>query len=154
MIRLIEAVSEEEIKEVRELFQEYQRAIGIDLCFQGFKEELQRLPGDYAPPDGALLLGYEEDVVIGCVALRKLEEGICEMKRMYVRPLFKGKGYGRQLANAIINRAKEKGYLRMRLDTMSTMKEAIALYKSLGFKSITPYRFNPSDEAVYMELGL
>jgi putative acetyltransferase len=150
----VEVQSVEDLCVVRELFVEYARDIGVDLCFQGFEQELAELPGRYAPPEGRLLLAWQGRVPAGCVALRKLDEGICEMKRLYVRPAFRGSSLGRELANAIIAAARDSGYERMRLDTLASMKPAIALYESLGFKHVAPYCHNPITDAVFMELQL
>lgn len=139
---------------VRELFTEYARSTGIDFCFQNFDRELAELPGKYAPPEGRLFLVMEAQQPAGCVALRKLDDGVCEMKRLYVRPAFRGHGLGRQLANEVISAAREIRYERMRLDTLSSMTPAIALYESLGFQRIPAYYDNPSSCAVFMELKL
>ena len=139
---------------VREIFTEYASSIEIDLCFQSFDRELADLPGKYAPPEGRLFLALENGLPAGCIALRKIEEGVCELKRLYVRPAFRVGGIGRKLSDAVITAAREIGYERMRLDTLSSMKEAIALYKSLGFRRIAPYYDNPSGSAVFMELKL
>ena len=150
----IMADDEAGIQAVRRLFQEYAAFLGVDLCFQGFEQELAELPGAYAPPDGRLLLAVADDQPVGCVALRKLEDGICEMKRLYVQPGFRGLGLGRRLAEAIIQQARDIGYQRMRLDSIDSLKEAAALYRSLGFVEIPPYRYNPLPGAVFMGLRL
>jgi putative acetyltransferase len=139
---------------VRELFLEYASATGLNFCFQNFDQELAELPGKYAPPSGRLFVAMNGHLPAGCVALRKIEERICEMKRLYVRPPFRNQGTGRELASLIISEARESGYHRMRLDTLDTMRAAIALYQSLGFKQIAPYYHNPIAEAVYLELKL
>jgi GNAT superfamily N-acetyltransferase len=144
-----------EIAQARELFLEYAQSLGFSLCFQNFDEELAKLPGDYAPPDGRLLLAELEGHVAGCVALHKLEDGICEMKRLYLRSQFRGKGLGRVIADRIIAEAREIGYQRMRLDTVEpVMKDAVVMYRRLGFREIAPYCENPIAGALYMELQL
>lgn len=127
----------------------------MNLCFQNFEQELATLPGDYAPPHGRLLLAEYEAHLAGCVALHRWEAGICEMKRLYLRSSFRGKGLGRVLAEAIITEARNIGYQRMRLDTIEPiMKDAVEMYRKLGFREIAPYRDNPIAGAMYMELEL
>jgi putative acetyltransferase len=154
MLKFIQPESQEDLQRTRELFQEYEASLGICLCFQSFSEELARLPGDYAPPQGRLLLALDEAQIAGCVALRRMDDETCEMKRLYVRPAFRGKGVGRKLATTVIKEARSIGYAEMRLDTLPSMKEAIALYQSLGFQPIEPYRHNPIEGAIYMESRL
>lgn len=153
-LKLIPAGDAEHVAEVRGLFQEYEAATGVDLCFQGFERELAGLPGDYAPPDGRLFLAEVGGRLAGCIALRKLSDGVCEMKRLYVRPGFRGLRVGRALAERLIEEARAAGYGRMRLDTLPSMGEAIGLYRSLGFVEIEPYRFNPVGGTHYFELRL
>jgi GNAT superfamily N-acetyltransferase len=154
MIDLIHATIAPHVGIARELFCEYQKVIGVDLCFQGFEQELASLPGDYAPPFGRLLLAKLGNDTAGCVALRKLSDAACEMKRLFVRPAFKGKGVGRKLANAIIKEARGIGYMTIRLDTLASMNEAQTLYRSLGFKPIQAYNPNPLPGTLYFELEL
>jgi ribosomal protein S18 acetylase RimI-like enzyme len=144
----------QELETVRAIFREYADGLGIDLCFQGCEEELATLPGKYAEPHGRLLMAEDDGGVVGCVAMRPLEGAVCEMKRLYVRPAGRGRHLGRQLAAAICRAAKDAGYERMRLDTLASMREAQELYRSLGFRPIPPYVFNPIEGAAYMELDL
>jgi ribosomal protein S18 acetylase RimI-like enzyme len=149
------AESPEGIAHIRELFLEYAQSLGFSLCFQSFDQELADLPGDYAPPKGRLLLATSNGQPAGCVALHKLTPDICEMKRLYVRPQFRGKGLGRELAEKIITEARQLGYKKLRLDTVEpVMKTAVTMYRQLGFREIPPYRPNPIDGALYMELEL
>jgi ribosomal protein S18 acetylase RimI-like enzyme len=154
MLRLVQADWEKQLPQIRELLKEYAASLGFDLHFQEFDKELAELPGDYAAPPGRLLLAFYHDRLAGCVAIRKLSRGICEMKRLYVRPEFRGKGIGKKLAGAIIQEARSMGYSHMRLDTIPSMKEAITLYRTLGFQEIEPYRHNPIEGAKFMELAL
>ena len=135
---------------VRTLFLEYATSLGVDLSFQNFDEELASLPGDYDP----ILVAYWNDDVAGCVALHALGGGICEMKRLYVRPRFRGHDLGRQLALRVIDEARSRGYRAMRLDTLPTMQSAMRLYESLGFRDVEPYRFNPIAGSRFLELTL
>jgi putative acetyltransferase len=152
---IIRASSDVQISQARQLFLEYAAGLGIDLCFQNFEQELAQLPGDYAPPDGRLMLAFHQGELAGCVALRKIGAGVCEMKRLFVRDKFRGKGLGRKLANNIIKNAKNIGYERMRLDTLpGKMDKAIELYRALGFKEIKAYYNNPVPGALFMELDL
>jgi putative acetyltransferase len=139
---------------MRELFLEYAAAIGVDLCFQGFDDEVATLPGRYGAPGGALVLAADAQGAVGCVALREQSPRIGEMKRLFVRPRSRGTGLGRALALAIIDRARRHGYDRLRLDTLPIMGRAIHLYEALGFRDIAPYTFNPVPGARYMELPL
>jgi ribosomal protein S18 acetylase RimI-like enzyme len=152
---LAQAGSPAQIVQARELFLEYAQSLGFSLCFQNFDQELAALPGDYAPPDGRLLLAEFEGQLAGCVALHRLDGKTCEMKRLYLRPQYRGKGVGRALADIIIAEARAIGYERMRLDTVEpVMKDAVAMYRRLGFKEIPPYCANPIAGAMYMELRL
>lgn len=150
-----QAETPQQIAQARELFLEYAQSLGFSLCFQNFDKELAGLPGHYAPPGGRLLLAQYDGQVAACVALHKLEADICEMKRLYLRPQFRGKGLGRILADRIIAEARQIGYRRMRLDTVEpVMKDAVTMYRKLGFKEIAPYCKNPIAGALYMELEL
>lgn len=154
-LSLTQVESPAQIEQARELFLEYAQSLGFSLCFQSFDEELATLPGDYAPPGGRLLLANYRDQLAGCVALHGLEPGICEMKRLYLRPQFRGRGLGRVLAETIIAEARLIGCRQMRLDTVEpVMPNAVAMYRRLGFKEIEPYRPNPIAGALYMELVL
>jgi ribosomal protein S18 acetylase RimI-like enzyme len=153
-ISISAADTPERLRDVKLLFLEYERYLGVDLSFQGFDREVQGLPGEYGPPDGAIMIAYIGNEAAGCVALRRLEAEICEMKRLYVRPEHRGLGLGRKLAVAVMDRARALGFRRMRLDTLSTLSEAMRLYESLGFRRIDPYYDNPLPDVVYWELDL
>ena len=144
----------DEMALVRDLFEEYEQFLGFDLCFQNFQAELDSLPGAYGPPTGALLLAREKEQVIGCVGLRAIEPGVCEMKRLYLRSEARGKGLGMALCQAVIERARSLGYNRMKLDTVSKLEKAIELYRSLGFQECTAYCHNPRPDVQYFELKL
>jgi len=144
----------EEIDEARVLFREYAASLEIHLAFQDFDAELASLPGKYAPPDGALILARCDGALAGCVALRRIEGDICEMKRLYVRDACRGLGLGRALVARIIDEAQARGYAAMRLDTLASMAAAQGLYASFGFQHIEPYIYNPIEGARYMELIL
>ncbi len=152
VIRQVE--NDEQLAAVRRLFLEYAQSLDFSLCFQDFDKELKDLPGEYAPPDGCLLLAAREDSPIGCVAVRRFDTESCEMKRLYVKTEARGTGVGRNLAMRAIDIAKQRPYSCMKLDTVSSMAEAIALYESLGFQRIDAYRHNPVPGAVFMELEL
>ena len=154
-LAVVEAETSTQIAQARELFLEYAQSLGFSLCFQNFDKELAELPGDYAAPDGRLLLAEHEGKVAGCVALHRLESSTCEMKRLYLRPEFRGKRWGGALAECVIAEARRIGYHRMRLDTVEPlMGDAVAMYRKMGFKEIPPYRPNPIAGAIYMELEL
>ena len=154
MIEIREARSKEDLERVHDLFAEYASMIGHDIEFQGFHHELASLPGAYAAPGGLLLLAWDGPEAVGCGAIRPLEPGGCEMKRLYVRPSCRGTGAGRRLAEALIEGARLRGYPWMRLDTLLEMEPALRLYRALGFREIGPYRTNPLPGVVYMELDL
>jgi len=157
-VRIFEAISAEHVAQARELFEEYALSLGFSLCFQGFDKELSGLPGDYAPPAGRLLLAEVDGQVAGCVALHALPKqgaDACEVKRLFVRPEFRGQKVGRRLMDAILNAARNIGYRRMLLDTVSgKMDRAIAMYREYGFREIPGYRENPQPGVLYMELEL
>ena len=138
----------------RGLFRDYAASLGISLAFQDFESELAELPGDYAPPAGHILLAWQEGQAVGCVALRPLEDGICEMKRLYVSPSARASGLGRRLAKRICTQARAAGYRRMRLDTLASMTAACSLYAAIGFRPIPAYCYNPIPGAIFLELDL
>ncbi|MFH1501629.1 MAG: GNAT family N-acetyltransferase [Candidatus Eisenbacteria bacterium] len=153
-VRVREAASRSDHEKAAMLFIEYAGALGFGLDFQDFEKELRDLPGCYAGPRGRVLLGFVDNELAGCVAMRPLGETTCEMKRLFVRDGFRGAGLGRALAEAVIICAREAGYATMRLDTLASMAEANALYASLGFDEIEPYYHNPIPSAVFFELRL
>jgi len=154
MISCEQAKTGYDIRQARELFREYEQSLDTDLCFQGFERELEGLPGAYALPRGRLLLAREGEILAGCGALRPLGEETCEMKRLYVRDSFRGRGVGRLLAETLLAEARSIGYRVMRLDTLPSMTAAIPLYRSLGFVEIPPYTVNPVPGALFMEKEL
>lgn len=139
---------------IRRLFREYQQDLGVDLCFQSFEEELAGLPGRYGPPGGAILLAHHGRRAAGCVALRDLGKGVCEMKRMFVRPRFRGLGIGRALAEAIVAEGRRLRYRTMKLDTVPKLETALGIYKSLGFRNTPPYCHNPLPGAIFLACRL
>jgi ribosomal protein S18 acetylase RimI-like enzyme len=153
-VRLTEAVGAADLELARALFREYQRAIGVDLCFQGFDAELAALPAAYARPGGRLLLAWRGEALAGCGALRPLGPGVAELKRMWTRPAHRGQGVARAVAEALLAAARAEGYRVVRLDTLDSMSAARALYRSLGFVEIGPYYPNPLPGVVYMERPL
>ena len=173
MFDILDASVPERVDQARNLFVEYAASLGLSLCFQNFEQELAELPGAYAPPGGALLMAVENGEPLACVALRPLDgplctaEGedqagyaglepgaVCEMKRLYVRPQARGRGLGRAMAEAVIEEARGRGYRLMRLDTLPSMRRAIALYERLGFRDIPGYCVNPHEGARFLELAL
>ena len=153
-MQIVLAHDEEHLPTVRELFQEYAADMGLNFCFQGFSDELAALPGNYAPPDGRLLLGECDGQPAACVAMRRIADCVCEMKRLYVRTAFRGRGFGRTLAESVIMSARDVGYRTMKLDTLASMKTAVTLYESLGFRRTAAYYDNPLPDVVYFELQL
>ncbi|HEY0051336.1 MAG TPA: GNAT family N-acetyltransferase, partial [Pyrinomonadaceae bacterium] len=154
-MEIIQAETPEAIEQARLLFREYEAWLGMSLCFQNFEEEVANLPGRYAAPDGRLFLAFVDENLAGCIALRKLEEGVCEMKRLFVREDFRGRKTGIILIEKLIEEAKAIGYQKMRLDTYPTkMANAVKLYESHGFREIPPYYDNPYSGILYLEKEL
>lgn len=152
MIEIIQAETAGQIEQARALFREYEAWFGLDLCFQNFDEEVEGLPGKYARPDGRLFLALAGGNPAGCIALRKLEENVCEMKRLFVREDFQGLGIGKFLIEKLIAEARSMGYTAMRLDTFPPkMGKAVSIYRKYGFYEIPPYYHNPYGETLYME---
>jgi len=154
MIKLVAAHAEPALSEIAPLFREYAAGLNIDLTQQGLEEELATLPGRYEPPGGAILLATCDNQPAGCVALRPVEPQTCEMKRLYVRPAFRGRGAGRALAEAIVGEARRAGYRRMLLDTLESMQAARKLYASLGFRPTTPYGYHPYPGTQYLGMDI
>ena len=155
MIEIAQATSPGQIETVRTLFTEYAQSLGFSLCFQGFDKELAELPGVYVAPRGRLLLATVSGEYAGCVALRPMADGACELKRLFVRPAYRSTGLGRQLMDRILSEAREIGYRQMRLDTVvGQMDKAIAMYRRYGFKEIAPHGAHPVPGSIYMEMDL
>ena len=155
MLTVLQVKTAEQIETARTLFREYEAWLGMDLCFQGFDGEVRDLPGKYVPPDGRLFLAYLYGEAVGCVAMRKLEEGICEMKRLYLRKTARGVGAGNQLIEELIGEARREGYKKMRLDTYPPkMARALQIYRAHGFCEIPPYYHNPHGGTLFLELSL
>ncbi|MEJ7623434.1 MAG: GNAT family N-acetyltransferase [Pyrinomonadaceae bacterium] len=155
MLTIRQAQTDQEIAQIRELFREYEAWLGLDLCFQGFEDELAALPGKYAVAEGRLLLATGSGSAAGCIALRKINQNICEMKRLFVRDQFRGLGIGCRLIERLITEAVEARYTAIRLDTFpASMKKAVSLYEAHGFQVISPYYENPHHDIVFMELVL
>jgi ribosomal protein S18 acetylase RimI-like enzyme len=154
MAKIVPAESAEAVRQASLLFRQYAASLGVDLSFQSFEDEVAALPGDYASPSGRLFLARVEQEIAGCVALRKIDNETCEMKRLFVRPGFRGHGVGRALAEAAITAARQIGYRRMRLDTLPEMSRAQELYRALGFREISAYCYNPVAGTKYFELSL
>ncbi len=154
MVEIVEAQTAEHVATIRTLFREYADSLGVDLCFQDFEHELATLPGHYAPPEGRLYLALAGGKVAGCAGLRRIEEHVGELKRVYVRPIFRGQGIGRRLVLAVVEAARGNGHRHLRLDTLPSMKRAQELYRSMGFKPIEAYRENPVIGSEFLELNL
>jgi putative acetyltransferase len=153
-LELIDSAQHAQLPALRELLLEYQRHIGVDLCFQSFEEEMEELPGSYAPPDGRLYVALMDGAVAGCIALRRHDTQTAEMKRLFVRPVFHGQGLGKQLAEHIVQDARQIGYQRILLDTLPSMQAAQAMYERLGFADAPAYVYNPVAGVRYMQLAL
>jgi putative acetyltransferase len=153
-MRIAQALTDQDVVTARLLFQEYAAGLDTDLCFQGFATEVSSLPGAYSPPQGRLLLAWSDPEPAGCVALRPMSEGICEMKRLFVRPAFRGQGLGRKLTEQALEEARDIGYSTMRLDTLPSMWSALRLYQLLGFARCDAYYDTPLRGTIFMELKL
>ena len=154
-IEILQVNTTELTEETKRLFREYEKWLDVSLCFQGFEEEVNTLPGKYSPPAGRLYIVKYGNKYAGCIALRKLEDGICEMKRLYLNEELRGMGLGKKLVELIINDAKQIGYLKMRLDTIKEkMPKAVDLYYKFGFIETAPYYHNPNPHTLFLELDL
>ena len=153
-VRIDFAHSPADFDNARKLFIDYAESLGFSLSFQGFEDELEHLTGKYAAPEGCILLAWDELDCVGCAGLRPLSDHVCEMKRLYVKPLYRGTGLGRLLAEKIVQLGIDKKYTRMQLDTLNSMQSAVGLYKSLGFVETDQYYNNPHPEVVFFELTL
>ena len=155
MLEIIQAETAEQIEQAQKIFREYEAWIGLSLCFQNFDDEVKNLPGKYAAPEGRLFLAFAGGKLAGCVALRKLEDGVCEMKRLFVKENARGRRIGVTLLEKLIEEARTIGYEKMRLDTFPPkMGKAVRLYESYGFRAIPPYYPNPYGDTLFMELAL
>src|SRR5690606_14847772 len=154
MIDIRPAAGGADIETIRHLFLEYAAGLDVDLCFQGFDDELAQLPGYYSPPAGGLWIASVDGMIAGCVALRPLEPGVCEIKRLYLKPGFRGAGLGRLMAETVIEAARAQGYGAMRLDTLDSMQAAQQLYRTMGFVERPPYGDKPHERLSYFELAL
>lgn len=153
-LALVFAETQDALDAVRQLFIEYADSLQVDLCFQDFERELAALPGKYAPPEGALILALVGGQAAGCAALRRIDQDVCEMKRLYVRDAYRGQGLGRALVARIIEEARGRRYRLMRLDTLSRLTDALGLYEAFGFVPTEPYIHNPIEDVRYLELAL
>ena len=155
MLQILQTHNDEMVGEARALFREYETWLGMDLCFQNFEQEVAELPGKYAPPSGRLYLAYVDNQLAGCIAMRAIGDGVCEMKRLFVRDGFRGARVGVRLIERLIDEARSEGYKQMRLDTFPPkMGKAVGLYESHGFRTIPPYYNNPHEGVLFMELDL
>ena len=150
----VTSINPKNLSTVRELFLEYEAELGIDLCFQGFEEELKLLPGKYSAPTGELRLYFSDGEVIGCGAIRQIDETYCELKRIYVRPAYRGHGLGRAITLDLIQVADNLGYAKVRLDTLRRLVPAVTLYQTLGFIEIAPYNDTPIEDVLYLERAI
>jgi len=154
MVDIVEAASAEQLAIVGDLLVEYARSLNVSLCFENLDKEVAGLPGPYARPSGRLLLAAEAGRIAGCGALKRVDDNVCEMKRLFLRPEFRGKGAGKAMTLRLLDEARSIGYKELRLDTLPSMKEAIALYRSLGFKEISPFRDLPAPGTLFMTISL